>query len=201
MSINAETAGAITDALRGLGGAPVDVDRVLSLSYGDLLRVVRNEKRRLAGASAGADTEVVLHDALGRLLGSDRFRFDNRRHLFRTVARIARHLVIDHARAANALKRGGGLVAVPLEEDVVADESSPARAEQLETAVYVDQLLARISAESPEIAEVLELRFFLDLTEAETAEVLGVSLRTVQRRWREGRKGLAALIEGQGATD
>ncbi len=187
--------GPITEALHAVRDAQSnDLDLVLRLSYADMLKVVRAEKRRISFGPATLDTEGLLHESIERLLGPDKtFSFENRRHLFRTVAKISRNILIDHARQRNAIKRGSGERAAALEDVNDPDLHSSATAERLQTALYVDQLINQLSCESPEIAELIELRFFLDLTETEAAEVLGISPRTVQRHWRKGRELLRTI--------
>jgi RNA polymerase sigma factor (TIGR02999 family) len=92
-----------------------------------------------------------------------------------------RHVLTDRARARLTLKRGGPRVQVTFEDDAIASDDSP------ETLLEIDEALGRLADVDPRLARVVELRFFGGLSEDEIAEVLGMTVRTVQRDWAKAR--------------
>jgi RNA polymerase sigma factor (TIGR02999 family) len=94
-----------------------------------------------------------------------------------------RRVLVDYARRYGALQRGGGLRRVPLTEDAALTE----RGENL---LALDEALDRLAAHNQRLSQVVECRYFAGLTEEETAEVLGVTTRTVQRDWAKARAWL-----------
>jgi RNA polymerase sigma factor (TIGR02999 family) len=95
-----------------------------------------------------------------------------------------RQVVIDYARRRGAEKRGGGAVPVEL------DDAHLGVADQVEWLLTLAQALERLGARDPRLVQVVECRFFAGLSEGETAEALGVSLRTAQREWMRARAWL-----------
>ena len=107
------------------------------------------------------------------------------------ASRVMRRLLVDHARARYAAKRGGGIAAIELADDI---ELSHERAGAI---TELDEALARLAAVDPRRSEMLEQRYFGGLSLEETAEVLGVSLATVKRDLRFARAWLAAELGGE----
>jgi len=100
-----------------------------------------------------------------------------------------RHVLVDRARERQALKRGGEHRQVTLNDDVTSVE------EQADVLLQIDEALERLAAFEPRLAQVVECRFFGGLTEADTAEALGVTIRTVQRDWVKARVLLRRALE------
>jgi RNA polymerase sigma factor (TIGR02999 family) len=113
-----------------------------------------------------------------RLAERERLEPQDRRHFFAIAAQAMRRVLIDHARARKRKKRGSGRVALSL-EDMAAFLSDDA-ADEL---VALDHALDELAQANPRAARVVECRFFVGLTLEETAQTLGVSLKTVQRDW------------------
>jgi RNA polymerase sigma factor (TIGR02999 family) len=102
-------------------------------------------------------------------------------------------ICVDDARRRRRLKRGGGIVACELEEEPVSFDRDPIEV------LAIDEALTRLGQESPELAELVRLRYFVGLNLDETAEVMGVARRTVVNQWRIARAWLhAALSDGEG---
>ncbi len=162
-------------------------DRLFDRVYDELREIAA---RRLAGErpdSAGGSATELVHDAYERLAGDS---FENRRHLFFAYTRVMRQVLVDRARRAGALKRGGGRATASLHDAATADASaapSPAL-----TADEVSELLEKLRAIAPREAEVVELRFFGGLGDDVIGEVLGISPRTVRQDWSRARQRLAA---------
>jgi RNA polymerase sigma factor (TIGR02999 family) len=154
-------------------------DRLFALVYDDLRRRARFQLRESGGASLA--TTGLVHEAYLKLVGAGEPDWEGRRHFYRVAARAMRQIVIDHARRHRAAKRGGGGVAIDVEQAQipVRDASSQLLA--------LDRALTRLEEESPDAARVVELTYFTGLTVEEAAEVAGTSPRTVKRLRQFGR--------------
>ena len=132
--------------------------------------------RERAGHSLQAT--ALVNEAYLRLVDQNDIRWQNRAHFFGVSARAMRAILVDHARARNAAKRGGGGVAVPLDDiaELISDEQAE-RVEQL------DEALRRLAFINQEASRTVECLYFGGLTLEETAEALGMSVATVRRRW------------------
>ena len=156
------------------------------------------ELHRLSSAVMGVQSAitiqptVLIHELYLQLPGVREFDWQSRGQFLNVAARMMRNILVDHARARNALKRGGGLVAV------AEEPSSPDPALQIDV-LLVHNALERFAEDYPRQARVVELRFFGGLTAEETAEALRVnggecSLRTVERDWTFSRAWLQNAI-------
>jgi RNA polymerase sigma-70 factor, ECF subfamily len=174
--------------LTGLLRAWSEGDRAALEALAPLVqRELRQIARRLLADERRDDrwqpTEL-LQEAYLRLLDWRTVQWQNRAHFFATTARMMRRVLVDAARARRRLKRGEGIVAVPLEEVDVAVRDSSVDLLALEDAL---DSLSRVNARA---AQVVELRFFGGFTVDETAEALGVSARTVINDWNAARAWL-----------
>jgi RNA polymerase sigma factor (TIGR02999 family) len=150
----------------------------------ELLPLVYDELRRLAAAKMSLEIPgqtlqptALVHEAWLKLAGAGREQFPGRSHFFAAAAEAMRRILIDRARYRLRARHGGGQERVPLDGINVA---SPQDDERL---LEVHEALDRLAAEDSLKADVVKLRFFVGLSDAETAEVLGVSQRTVERHW------------------
>jgi RNA polymerase sigma factor (TIGR02999 family) len=128
-------------------------------------------------------TTAVVNEAYLRLVGHAG-PWQDRAHFLAVAARAMRYVLVDDARQKHAGKRGGGVVPVPFEEHHAPAVSRVSRLLEL------DDALRRLSALDDRMAQVVELRFFGDLSAREIAEVLGIGQRTVERDWRVARSVL-----------
>jgi RNA polymerase sigma-70 factor (ECF subfamily) len=149
-----------------------------------LIPLVYNELRRLAGGYMRCErpdhtlqATALVHEAYLKLVEQRSVDWQGRAHFFGVAAQIMRRILIDHARGHLRDKRGGGQVAVPLDEVLVF---SPERSHEL---LKLDECLDRLTALDPRQGKIVELRFFGGLTVEETAQVLGISPKTVKRDW------------------
>jgi RNA polymerase sigma factor (TIGR02999 family) len=126
----------------------------------------------------------LVHESYLRLLDWRAVHWQNRAHFFATAARMMRRSLVDAARARRALKRGAGAKAVPLDEANELPADAPI--ELLE----VEEALGALAAVTQRASEVVELRFFGGFTVEETAEALGISVRTVINDWNIARAWL-----------
>jgi RNA polymerase sigma factor (TIGR02999 family) len=177
-----ETISALLRAHRG--GDRGALDQLMPLVYGDLRRLARRQLQDDAGRGRTLDTTGLVHEAYLRLAERSRASWEGRGHFFAVCARAMRQIVVDYARERRAAKRGGGVPAVTLDDAAAAVDS---RAAEI---LAVDEALASLGALDPRLPQVVECRFFAGLTEEETAEALGLPLRTVQRDWARARAWL-----------
>jgi RNA polymerase sigma factor (TIGR02999 family) len=155
--------------------------RLFDLVYQDLRRIARIHLRGQQTGTLG--TTAIVNEAYIRLAGANA-PWEDRTHFFAVASRAMRQILVSHARKKLTNKRGGGAAAVELMDHHAPDD--PQVLEILE----LDQALDRLAMLSERLARVVELRFFGDLSVEETAEVLGVTARTVRRDWRKARSFL-----------
>ncbi len=151
----------------------------------ELMPLVHQELRRLARSQMRGErdnhtlqTTALVNEAFLRLVDLRRVRWQDRAHFLALSARLMRRVLVDHARSRNYQKRGGGAVAVGLDDVLVA---VPERGADL---VALDEALEDLARVDPRKSQVVELRFFGGLSVDETAEALHVSPETVKRDWR-----------------
>ena len=149
-----------------------------------LTPVVYDELRRLAAIYLHRErpghtlqATAVVHEAYMRLVDQRAVQWQNRAHFFGIAAQMIRRILVDHARGVRAAKRGGGAVALSLDEAHGVSEKRDLEVEALDDALHT------LSQVDPQQARVVELRFFTGLSIEETAEVLGISESTVKRDW------------------
>ncbi len=136
-------------------------------------------------------TAALVHESYLRLAEMESVSFSSRGQFYAASARIMRNILVDHARQAARVKRGGDLQKVPIEDAMIAD------AERLPQLLALDDALARLAKSDPEQALVVELRYFAGLNRDEIADVLEISSATVTRRWRTARARLyRCLVQG-----
>lgn len=161
-----------------------DTSGELLLAVYEHLKAIAHKHMASENAGHTLQATALVHEAFLRI-GSDRtVPFENRGHFFAAAAEAMRRVLIDHARAKGAAKRGGGAAKVPLSVADLASDCDPAEI------LALDEALARLEKQEPEVADVVRLRFFAGLSGDETAEVLGVSPRQVDRLWSYARAWL-----------
>lgn len=186
--------GRVTRLLSGLRqGDPAALDALFGLLYEELRSLAH---RQLRGARGTLGTTAVVHEAYLKLIGSDASAQD-RAHFFALAARVMRQILVDHARARRALKRGGEAAHIPLEDAHVAS-GGEASAEAL---LELEAALGALQAVDERLVRMVELRFFVGLEVEETAEILGLTARTLRRDWRKARAFLHAALESPSAAD
>jgi RNA polymerase sigma factor (TIGR02999 family) len=135
------------------------------------------------------EPNALVNELCVRLLGGSPITFQDRAHFFAIAAKTMRRILIDHARARVADKRGGVQERVSLS---VVDGWNPVT--HNEDVLMLDELLTKFEKADPRAARVVELRFFGGLNEDEVAEVLGVSSITVKRDWKVARAWLVGRL-------
>jgi RNA polymerase sigma factor (TIGR02999 family) len=174
---------AITELLlEARGGDSGARDRLYAAVYDDLRRIAH---RQLQGERPDHTfgTTGLVHETYMKLADLDRMEWQDRGQFFRAAAGAMRRILVDYARKHRAARRGA------VSPNDFLDNNAPA-AQRGDLLVAVDEALERLAGLSPRMSGVVECRFFGGLIEEETAEVLGVSARTVQREWVKSRAWL-----------
>jgi RNA polymerase sigma factor (TIGR02999 family) len=159
---------AVPPAVRALA------DELVPLFYGELKRVARRERAR-AGAGVTMQTTALVNEAYLKLRGAKGWNDDA--HFLRAAALAMRHVLVNHAEARVAAKRGAGAPHLPL---TAADDVAAGDDEML---VTVNEALERLAQQSARLAQVVECRYFGGFDDQATARALGLSERTVRRDW------------------
>lgn len=146
-----------------------------SAVYDELRKLARHYMR---GERSGhtLQTTALVNEAYVRLAGAEGIEFHDRAHFFAMAATMMRRILVDHARAHAADKRGGGAALIPLDERIAAAESNV-------DLLALDAALTKLAVMDPQQARIVELRFFTGLTVDETAVALEISPATVKRDW------------------
>jgi RNA polymerase sigma factor (TIGR02999 family) len=158
-------------------------DRLVPLVYDELRRMAHRHLRR-GPRGATLDTTGLVHEAYLKLVRSPGLRLNDRGHLMAVTARAMRQVVVSRARARLARKRGGGEILVTLDERTAG--AIPPAAWLLD----LDRALEKLRERDELLARVFECRFFAGLGEQDTAESVGIPLRTAQRAWLRARAWL-----------
>ena len=184
---NAAGAGAGGDVTRLLHAWGRGDDEALE-QLAPLVRLELREmaRRMLSGErlAAGWQPTELVHESYVRLLDWHAVHWQNRAHFFATTARMMRRVLVDAARTRQALKRGQGAACLSLED---VDVAAPAPAVDV---VALNDALAELASQNPRPSQVVELRFFGGFSVEETAEALGISVRTVINDWNTARAWL-----------
>jgi RNA polymerase sigma factor (TIGR02999 family) len=172
-----------TELLRLWRGGDVSArDRLVERVYDELRALARRALARENGPRT-IEATALVHEAYLRLLGDSHVEIQDRGHFFAVAARVMRNILVDHARARNAQRRGGGVRPVEL-----ADQTGTGGPDI--DLLSLDEALARLEAVDRRKCQVVEMKFFAGLTEQEIASVLGVGRATVERDWAFARSWL-----------
>ncbi|HEY1909952.1 MAG TPA: sigma-70 family RNA polymerase sigma factor [Vicinamibacterales bacterium] len=159
---------------RWADGDAAALDRLMPIVYAELRKIADAYLRRERGSHTLQPTALV-NEAWLRLVRQDGLRFDHRKQFYALAAQAMRRILVDHARALAADKRGGGVPHTTLEADVSAGAN---RTIEL---IALDEALEQLSRVRPRQAQVIELRYFGGLTVEEVGELVGASPATVSR--------------------
>jgi RNA polymerase sigma factor (TIGR02999 family) len=156
------------------------LDGLLPDAY-DELRAIARRQLALRAPGATLNTTGLVHEAYLKLSHRSRGAWRDRGHFFALASVAMRHILVDRARARQAQKREGALQRVTLDSTEVATD------DQAEALLLLNDALDRLAAVEPRLARLIDCRFFGGLTDEETAESLGVTVRTLQRDWCKAR--------------
>jgi RNA polymerase sigma factor (TIGR02999 family) len=159
---------------------PGESDALFSMLYHELHRLARREAAR-AGPAAVVSATTLLHEAYLDMAQRDALAFPDRARFLAYAARVMRTVLIDRARASSAQKRGGGLDITSLDTQTAEAVLDPG------TLSDIGSALDELAEIAPELAHVVDLKFFCGFSVPEIATMQGVSERTVQRQWEKAR--------------
>jgi len=165
-------------------------DELLPLVYEELRKLAAHKMAREAPGQTLQPTALV-HEAWLRLTGDESRTWDNQGHFFAAAAEAMRRILIERARAKSRLRRGAGAEQVSLDHVTVAAD------DPTDTVLAINEALERLTARDPFKAEVVKMRYFIGLSQAEIARALGVSEPTVRRQWAIARAWLYAEMQTQ----
>jgi RNA polymerase sigma-70 factor, ECF subfamily len=182
--------GPLTQLLTSAAAGDADaMDRVLQTVYSEL-RAIARQRMAEENRKHTLQATALVHEAYLRLFGKDGAHFESRGHFFRAAAEAMRKILIDHARARNAQKRGGGLAALQ-----IADVAQLIESPNPDGFLALDDAILRLEGVDAQAASVVRLRFFAGLSESAAAAALGLSERTVRRDWAFARGWLRDWLE------
>jgi RNA polymerase sigma-70 factor, ECF subfamily len=150
---------------------------LMPLVFDDLRYIARAQFQRESPGHTLQPTELVSEVYL-RLYGQRKVHWENRKQFFAFSALLMRRILVDYAKGRNTAKRGGGRPDLPLDEALAV----PIR-DSIDL-VALDEALSRLAVIDERLSRLVDLRFFVGLTNEEAAEVLGISLTAVKRDWR-----------------
>jgi RNA polymerase sigma factor (TIGR02999 family) len=150
---------------------------LLPLVYAELRRLARYKMRKEQPGQTLNPTALV-HEAYIRLVADEAMNWDGRSHFFAAAAEAMRRILIENARRRKSLKRGGDM-----NQRELAEKDAAIYFDNVDELLDLDAALTKLAADEPELAKLVELRYFAGLTVEEAAQALGVSARTVKRNW------------------
>lgn len=169
-------------------------------NMGEFLTIVYGELRRLAAGYLKRERNdhtlqptALVHEAYLRLVGQAEIDWQSRAQFFGVAAHVMREILIDHARARNAQKRGGEFKTRILIDDVVIDSGN----EKILDIITVNEALGKLEEVNARQAQIVEMKFFCSLKVEEIAEVLDISPATVKREWSSARLLLYKFLNGK----
>ena len=163
-------------------------ESLFPLVYDELCRIAHRQMRR-ERLGHTLDTTALVHEAYFKLVDQTHADWTDRSHFFSVASNAMRQILVDYARRYRTDKRGGAPQRVSLTDAMLVAE------ERADTLLAVDDALKELARIDERLSRVVECRFFAGLTEEETAEVLGVTARTVRRDWTKAKGWLHRTLE------
>ncbi len=178
-----------TIGIAGASQAPQQsIDRLIAQSYDELARLA-HARIWSANKRNVVATESLLHECFLRMSALKNLKIEDRKQFFGYASKVMRTIIVDSVREANAQRRGSGQADLTLHTELAGV------CEKGEDVEAIHDALKDLERVSPELAQLVEMRFFGGMTEIEIAEALGVSERTVRREWEKARAALVVLLE------
>jgi RNA polymerase sigma factor (TIGR02999 family) len=176
-------------------GDPEAFPRLVALAYDDLRAIAH--RRLLGGGGTTLPTTALVHEVFLRLVERDTAgdTWESRAHFYAFASRAMRTILVDHARRTQAARRGGDQVRIPLDESAVAGQGGAAEV------LGVDEALTQLARQHPRMAQVVEFRFFGGFDVTEVAELLGTSVRTVERDWTRAKAYLLESLQSMNTLE
>lgn len=173
-------------------GEPGSRDALFELVYEELGRIAHRQLSR--NAALPLATTSLVHETYLKLVDQSRIDWQDRSHFLNLAAQAMRQVIVDFARRFHRKKRGGGKPDLPLDAEAIVMHADA------EAVLAVDEVLGRLETLEPRLARIVELRFFSGFSEEETAELQGVSVRTVQRDWMRAKAWLREALDSRPTT-
>jgi RNA polymerase sigma-70 factor (ECF subfamily) len=170
------------------GGDAQALEKLIPIVYGELRRLA-NYYMQQERTGHTLQATALVHEAYIRLLGAEKLDLLNRAHFFAVAAQVMRNLLVDHARARQRVKRGGGCM-------VSLDEAASLAAAGTEELLAIHDALEVLARIDPRQSRIVELRYFGGLSVQEIAAVLEISERTVKREWQMAKAWLCDQVRG-----
>lgn len=171
-------------------GVREEIDVAVSSAYRELREIAHRRLGRVGARGGTLSTTGLVHETYLRLAEQSVAAWNDRAHFLAVASLAMRYVLVDRARARMTRKRGGaGDQIVTLDDEVMGADG------QAEMVLDLDEALERLAAWDARLARVVDCRFFGGLTEPETAEALGITVRTVQRDWVKARILLRRALE------
>jgi RNA polymerase sigma factor (TIGR02999 family) len=169
-------------------GEPVDLDALFPLVYASLRKVAA---RRMAEERQDhtLQTTALVHETYLRLVGEERLAWSSKAHFYATASEAMRRILVEHARARGRVKRGGERRRAAVSLADLVSEADP------QEFLAVDEALRRLEEADSRAGSIARLRLYAGLSVAETAEALGVPLRTAEREWAYARAWLSERLQ------
>ena len=178
----------------GPAGDGVVADALFATLYAELHRLARRQLHS-RGQGGGLGVTTLLHEAYLSMSGKDEAVFVDHARFMAYAARVMRGLIIDDVRRRKSEKRGGLFAITSLGDDDAVSVITP------HSAVLISDALDELAEAEPDLAEIIDLKFFCGFSFTEIAAMRGVSERTIQRSWEKGRLYLHYAISGGSAGD
>jgi RNA polymerase sigma factor (TIGR02999 family) len=172
-------------------GDPAAAQQLFQVLYDELHNVARRELAR-NGAYGALGATTLLHEAFLNMSGRVKISFPDRAHFMAYAARAMRGLIIDYVRSRQAQKRGSGFEFTSLDTNIAA-EAAPDDHELSRVSEALDEL----AIADPDLAQLVDLKFFCGFSIAEIASIRNVSERTVQRDWEKARLYLHRALQNE----
>jgi len=180
----------ITDTLTRLDlTTGAGVDAIMPTVYDEIRRLAQHQMSQ-ERADHTLSATALANEAYLKLVDQTRVNWRNKQHFMAVAAQAIRRILVDHARTKNRQKRGGG------EQPILLNTSILIRKDRSVDLIDLEESLLKFEKIEPEKARVVELRFYGEMTEADIAEVLGVTERTVRRYWQYARAWLYRELFG-----
>ena len=191
MSTPAAAQHEVTQLLSDWSGGDTDaLEKLVPLVQPELHRLARNYMRREREGHT-LQTTALINEAYLRLVDRTHPSWNGSSHFFAAASQLMRRVMVDHTRERQALKRGAAAVKVTLDETALVAESRTAEL------LALDEALGELAAFNARMCQIVEMRYFGGLTNAEIGEVLKVHPNTVKRDWNAARAWLLAALSGE----
>jgi RNA polymerase sigma factor (TIGR02999 family) len=168
---------------------PVPIENDLFAQVYAQLHQIATSRLRNQNAGYSLQATALVNEAFLKLRGSPQLQISDRNHFYRLAAEAMRQILVDHARSKARQKRGG------LHRRTMSDVAQLAAEQDSDEIMALEEAIQRFEVIEPRAAEVVKLRFFAGLSVEETAEVTGLSVRTVNREWKFARAWLFNALE------